>query len=687
MTYVYLSAFNILCYYYMERPKKKRCTRQSKVESTLPEGTKRTSTVSLSIKSHTSQNGKKHIELFDSISKRVGFYRRLTSLLANYIITRKIEQGLEHPEQDIELPEINCTFYDQVWASLAHKDNEWTPLCQEFIQVCHFNWDEFPQDVKTITKGSVTSEMAIVSKTMISGMFETKISSHVSAYLGNNSDYFQNLDKNSKRRDINMILKLVLDPEFESIRHLDLDKDYGKIINQLRHFLDQVFLEMKTSGKQMKYIVKSKSHLFLNMLSFINIEAEKEHVRFITTCKEFSKLDRKDFKNYIKENKLENRVKVSSLLPIFDLQPAFVYYSDTVIKAEFEGDIDIVDFIADTFVLDKVNMKKYVPYGFRTNGVELKISYMVLEDTRPYPKGTKELNKAGYQITNKTIDVVNQKRGLFKLYQSRSDAKKVIDPSKVNIKCVDPGCSSVVSVREASLSECGDPNNIIKNSKTWDLLGTEYSQMSGRNSGQTRESRRRRKCMAYMRSIRKFKNILRKTSRVDSIIKYCRVVAETLKDLYREKNRVSRRVFSMYQSRKQRSVIDKLSNKIAFDNSKKKKNVVLFGNGSFQSKQGHASCPRKDLVRSLASRCLVGMLDEFKTSKMCPGGCNSEMENTEENRMRQCTTDLIETPCCLSSENHNFVCDRDQSATINFCRIAYDSLLFKKWPDHLKRAK
>jgi len=661
----------------MERPKKKRCTKQSKIESTLQEGKKRRSTLSLSIKSHVRPSGKQYIELFDSISKRSGFYRRLTSLLANYIIARRIEQG-------IELPDINKKFYDQVWSSLTHKDNQWTPLCQEFIQVCHFEWDEFPQDVKAKTKETITNEMSIVSKTMIEGMVETKLSSHVSTNLKNNSYYFKNLDEKSKRRDLNMILKLILDPDFDSVRYLDLDKDYGKIIFQLRPFLYQVFSEMELSEKPMKYVVKVKPHLFLNLFSFINIEAEKEHIRFISTCKEFSKSGRKDFKNYIKENNLENRVKVSSLLPIFDLQPAFVYYSNSVIKAEFHSDIET--FISDNFVLDKRNMKNYVPYGFRTNGIELQLSYMALEDKRPYPEGTKDLCKDGYQIPNQSVDIVNQKRGLFKLYQSRSDAKKVLDPSEVVINCIDPGCSSVVSVREASLSDCGDPNNIIENSKTWDLLGSEYSQISGRNSGQLRENRRRRKCMAYRRALGKFKNILRKTSRVDSIVKYCRVVAETLKDLYREKNRVSRRVFRMYQSRKQRSIIDKLSNKIAFGKTKKK-NVVLFGNGSFKSKKGHASCPRKDLVRSLASRCLVGMLDEFKTSKMCPGGCNSEMkDDTEENRMRRCTIDLNETPCCLSSGNHNFVCDRDRSATINFCRIAYDSLLLKKWPVHLQRA-
>jgi len=97
-----------------ERPKKKRCTKVSKVEKSLPEGTKRRATVALSLESHLSGPGKSTIEVLDSIAKRTGFYRRLTSLLSNYIIARKIEQGLD-------LPEINKKFYDQVWSSLSGK--------------------------------------------------------------------------------------------------------------------------------------------------------------------------------------------------------------------------------------------------------------------------------------------------------------------------------------------------------------------------------------------------------------------------------------------------------------------------------------------------------------------------------------------------------------------------------------
>ena len=65
------------------------------------------------------------------------------------------------------------------------------------------------------------------------------------------------------------------------------------------------------------------------------------------------------------------------------------------------------------------------------------------------------------------------------------------------------------------------------------------------------------------------------------------------------------------------------------------------------------------------------------------------MEDLDENRMRRCTTDLSGSCCDLSSdsdEDKNFCCDRDRSATINFCRIGYESLINRTWPEHLVRS-
>lgn len=581
----------------LDRPRKKRCTKVSKVERSLPEGTKRRSTLSLSLEAHLTDTGKLRIDVLESISKRTGFYRRLTSLLANYIVARRIEQGLD-------LPEINKKFYDQVWSSLVGKENGWSPLREEFVILCNFRTEEFPRDVKARTKESVTNEMATVAKTMITGMFESKLKSHVKRTLNEESRYFSSLEWSEKERETNFVVKHVMATGFDTNQYLDIHGDYGRIIRILRSTMTKVYEESLNTGKKILQVLKIKPHLFLKTLSYINIEAEIKASTLLTEDLQY-----------------QNRVKisVSSLLPVFDLQPAFVYYSDSVVKAEFPG-YDFIRFVSENFRHDKLKLRGYEVYGFRTNGVELHLSLMIPESQKPYPSGTKDLDKAGYQIVTAKVDVLEQKRGLFKMYQTKTDAKRVYDPTRVKIKSVDPGCSSVVSVRDIKLENCSDPRTIVgdESSKTWELLGTDYSKTSGRNSGQTREKRRRRKCLSYRRAMEKFKDVRRKTSCVQSILTYCKVVASTLKDLYREKNRRNRRVFRMYKTRRTRSTIDKLSNKVAFDEDNRK-NVVLFGNGSFKAKKGHASCPRKVLVRSLASRVLVGILDEYRTSKRCPG--------------------------------------------------------------------
>ena len=59
-----------------------------------------------------------------------------------------------------------------------------------------------------------------------------------------------------------------------------------------------------------------------------------------------------------------------------------------------------------------------------------------------------------------------------------------------------------------------------------------------------------------------------------------------------------------------------------------------------------------------------------------------------ENRVRQCSIVLAGESigsCCLSWGTEVFRCDRDESATINFCSIGYSGLVNKTWPEHLKR--
>ena len=101
---------------------------------------------------------------------------------------------------------------------------------------------------------------------------------------------------------------------------------------------------------------------------------------------------------------------------------------------------------------------------------------------------------------------------------------------------------------------------------------------------------------------------------------------------------------------------------------------------------GYPSVPRKRFLRYLAASGVVIILDEFNTSKCCPG-CHSVLEETDKKRVRRCKSDQS-VNCLLTSENgSNFEEDRDIIATINMAICAHDLLLTGKRPEYLSRIK
>lgn len=154
--------------------------------------------------------------------------------------------------------------------------------------------------------------------------------------------------------------------------------------------------------------------------------------------------------------------------------------------------------------------------------------------------------------------------------------------------------------------------------------------------------------------------------------------------MFAEKMKRARKRSRFHSSRLVQKVVDKLAFKISAGPSDRKMN------GSFRAMKGHASAPRKKLVRAICSRVNIGMLDEFRTSKRCPGGCDGDMVDvTGGQRVRQCTTVSVgvENPCPLSENGVAFRCDRDASASLNFCLAGYCGLIRKSWPTHLQRGR
>lgn len=129
--------------------------------------------------------------------------------------------------------------------------------------------------------------------------------------------------------------------------------------------------------------------------------------------------------------------------------------------------------------------------------------------------------------------------------------------------------------------------------------------------------------------------------------------------------------------------VDKLVNRIV-DSGRKEfpsttSDVVFFCDDSFKVMKGSALVPRKTLVRALAMRTTVFMLDEFRTSKMRPGGCGLVIEDVEgDGGYRSCSNvsdagvALLPENCSLwDGEKGPFVCNRDESATVNMTKCCH----------------
>lgn len=106
-----------------------------------------------------------------------------------------------------------------------------------------------------------------------------------------------------------------------------------------------------------------------------------------------------------------------------------------------------------------------------------------------------------------------------------------------------------------------------------------------------------------------------------------------------------------HSSRLVQKTVDKVAHRI-YSSRSHRKNIDLFGNSSSGAKTGDASAPRKKIVRAISSRVVIGILDEFRTSKRCPRVCGGDVVDVSgAKRVHQCTTGLlagVDNPCPIS---------------------------------------
>jgi hypothetical protein len=197
-----------------------------------------------------------------------------------------------------------------------------------------------------------------------------------------------------------------------------------------------------------------------------------------------------------------------------------------------------------------------------------------------------------------------------------------------------------------------------------------YVQKSGRADDQKREAMRRMARPSYSDALEALQGTRRKSFSLDDVLEYARARRRAEPGLEAELHDIARSAVRRTRFVRTQKCMANLAHQVLRGDDRKPRRiakkrgqeyamparVVFFGRGSWGGIRGHVSVPRKSLIRQLASRALVVLVDEHCTSKLCPLDftelCSSD---NPENRIRQCQT-----------ANHGeFSADRDVIGSVN----------------------
>lgn len=280
----------------------------------------------------------------------------------------------------------------------------------------------------------------------------------------------------------------------------------------------------------------------------------------------------------------------------------------------------------------------------------------------------------------------------------------------------------MISVCSGDLKIFDSCNNIKDNGVFWNITNEEYLEETFRNDIEKEVNARRGKKEDYQVALNNLSNELKQTACTESFNNYCKEYFKYLDIFTRECLRKRVRVRKFFTKSKTDSYLQRLSNKLFNKSSYKKisenykiltgrerknlrekirikkkeledkKYITFFGNGSFGSGgYGYSSIPRKKIIKFLGNTGLTIILDEYNTSKKCPG-CGSIMEDiSDKRRVRRCTSEYSKTRlkenCKLSTAEGNYTDDRDYASTINMGLCSYEGLVKHKRPQSLCREK
>jgi hypothetical protein len=384
-----------------------------------------------------------------------------------------------------------------------------------------------------------------------------------------------------------------------------------------------------------------------------------------------------------------------------------------------------------------------------TDGIQVKLVLKTLSDHHPTARHVDLLVKAGYSeiknVKDRKLDIFKDTRGLF--YETRvneisNENKNLIADNaqdcKIEFNPVDPGSILVAAWCKANISD--DVNKVAHTATKFGAMRSSKYRMLNltNNSCKTEEKRRHlnRGYHAAMDALSREQLCCNATS-LTAYIRARNTHRESLEEelmsvdrarlrfvRLRAQQRAIRYLARQIVGRDQSAADDKTNRRMEMKAQRvpeqaeeiearlkrrvelQKKlghlriRIVLFGDGTF----GHGRAgpvPRKRLLKKLAQMAIVILIDEFRTSKMCCGGCGCEAVQLKGSRVLRCQSEKnIEGVVHSQNSDHSMSCpfwniangtpfeiDRDRNAVVNMFAIGKGILLGGGRPAHLIRKK
>ena len=318
--------------------------------------------------------------------------------------------------------------------------------------------------------------------------------------------------------------------------------------------------------------------------------------------------------------------------------------------------------------------------SFLTDGIQIKLLLVTLDHGRKAFSGSSELNEVGYnklpRANAQLESLLKEGRGVYNissLLESTSIREDVV------VMSADPGQAKVINVSSATASTWAkqDPGVILKTSTC--VFGDDYRRDTLASRSDEYETFRR-KDQPYGVAIDRLSNEKKRTSCLATFVQYCKSWCANGPALFLETLQTGRKFMRFDRFRATQKTLAKIADKY-MGHVEDTCRIMLFGKASFRAQKGRASAPRKALIREMASRGVVLMVNEHNTSKKCPG-CGEDTVEDKERRIRSCKNFKIGSPeesCRLHRLTPEFEMDRDNVGSTNIGMRGFGQLLGKVW--------